>query len=314
MLRQALPPSAAEYGREQRREIVQAVAAVRRTWRRMGQDFDVSWPRIAPRLLEVTDLAQSRVAAGALDFIPDVLEDTGQSRAATAVARPNARGLVGVAGDGRPVDSLLYGAVAHAKTRVAGGASTAQALRSGGKWLSLATGTLLSDTGRQAESLGMGVRPVSGYVRMLNPPSCSRCVVLAGRWYRKSTGFARHPGCDCRHIPASESVAGDLTVNPAEYFDSLTADEQDATFGKAGAGAIREGAEIGKVVNARRGVQVSQVGGRSVLTTTEGTTRRGRASRAATGRRGARLMPETIARVATDRDDYLRLLRVNGYL
>jgi len=314
MLRQALPPSAAEYGREQRREIVQAVAAVRRTWRRMGQDFDVSWPRIAPRLLEVTDLAQSRVAAGALDFIPDVLEDTGQSRAATAVARPNARGLVGVAGDGRPVDSLLYGAVAHAKTRVAGGASTAQALRSGGKWLSLATGTLLSDTGRQAESLGMGVRPVSGYVRMLNPPSCSRCVVLAGRWYRKSAGFQRHPGCDCRHIPASESVGGDLTVSPADYFDSLSAAEQDATFGKAGAEAIRSGADIGQVVNARRGIQVAQVGGRRVLTTTEATTRRGRASRAAAGRRGARLMPETIARVATDRDDYLRLLRANGYL
>ena len=314
MLRQAQPSSAAEYGREQRREIVQAVAAVRRQWRRMGTDFDVSWPRVAPRLLEVTDLAQSRVAAGALAFIPDVLEDTGQSRAATAVARPNVRALVGVAGDGRPVDSLLYGAVTRAKERVASGATPTQALRASSQWLTMATGTLLSDTGRQAESLGMGVRPVGGYVRMLNTPSCSRCVALAGRWYRKSSGFLRHPGCDCRHIPASESVAGDLTVSPSDYFDSLSPGEQDVTFGKAGAEAIREGADVSKVVNARRGMRTAQVGGRNVLTTTEGITRRGQASRAATGRRGARLMPETISQVATDREGYLRLLRVNGYI
>lgn len=314
MLTQTLPQSAREYAVDQRREIGAAVAAVRRLWRRVGDDFDRTYRAVEPELLWVVETAQGRVAAGALEYIPAVLEDTGQARAAQPFARPIGRGLVGLAGDGRPVEGLLYEAVVGAKTAVGEGATAAQALAQRGQWLSMATGTLLSDTGRQAESLGMGVRPVSGYVRMLNPPSCSRCVVLAGRWYRKSSGFARHPGCDCRHIPASESVGGDLTVDPAEYFDSLTTDEQDATFGTAGAGAIREGADIGQVVNARRGVRVAQVGGRRVLTTTEGTTRRGQASRAATGRRGARLMPETIAQVATDRDDYLRLLRVNGYL
>lgn len=342
MLTQALPRSAEVYASEQRREIAAAVSALRRLWRQMGPDFDASWAMAVPQVMAVTDLAQARVAAGALGYIPDVLEDTGQSRAAAPFATPQIRGLVGVAGDGRPVESLLYGAVTHAKSQVASGASMAQALRSGGSWLSMATGTLLSDTGRQAESLGMGVRPVSGYVRMLNPPSCSRCVVLAGRWYRKSAGFPRHPGCDCRHIPASESVAGDLTVDPVDYFDSLSAAEQDATFGKAGADAIRSGADIGQVVNARRGVRTAQIGGRDVPITTEGTTRRGRAYHylAPAGttidrsqralrqtRRGLevrtierrvasrpRLMPETIARVATDRDDYLRLLRANGYI
>src|SRR5690606_23965723 len=42
------------------------------------------------------------------------------------------------------------------------------------------------------------------YVRMLTPPSCSRCTVLAGRWYRKNAGFARHPGC----FPAGAMVSG----------------------------------------------------------------------------------------------------------
>lgn len=338
MLQQALPPSAAEYGREQRREIRAAVAAARRTWRRMGSDFDVSWSRIAPRLLAITDLAQERVSAGALAYIPAVLEDTGQARAVDAVAAVRSAPLVGMAGDGRPVESLLYGAVTHAKEQVAAGATTFQALQSAQSWLSMTTGTLLSDTARQGESLGMGVRPVSGYVRMLTPPSCSRCVILAGRFYRKNTGFQRHPGCDCRHIPASESVAGDLTVEPRAYFDSLTESEQDKTFTKAGAEAVRAGADIGQVVNARRGMYAAQ----GQLLTREGTTSRGRAFQALrdggttqglagtavrntrTGRQmrvitntratQARLMPETIAQVATDRDDYLRMLRANGYL
>jgi hypothetical protein len=283
-------------------------------WRQVGADFDPGWLRIAPLLLAGVEESQERVAAGALAYIPAVLEDTGQARAATAFATPSAAPLIGFAGDGRPLDSLLYGAVTHSRERVAAGAGVAQALNSGGSWLAQAVSTVLSDTGRQGESLGMGVRPVGGYVRMLNPPSCSRCVILAGRWYPKSAGFQRHPRCDCRHIPAAESVGSDLTVNPQAYIDSLTEAEQDAVLGKAGAEAVRNGADLNQVVNARRGMRPAQVGGRNVLITTENTTRRGTASRAATGRRGARLMPETIQQIARDRDDYLRLLRVNGYL
>lgn len=338
MLAQALPPAAREYAREQRSEIAAAVAAVRRQWRRVGEDFDAGWAMIQPQVVAVATLAQERVSSGALAYIPAVLEDTGQLRAVEAVAAVTSSPLVGVAGDGRPVDSLLYGAVTHAKERVSAGLSTYQSLQSAQSWLSMTTGTLLSDTARQGESLGMGVRPVSGYVRMLTPPSCSRCVILAGRFYRKNAGFQRHPGCDCRHIPASESVAGDLTVEPRAYFDSLTEVEQDAAFTKAGAEAIRAGADIGQVVNARRGMYTAQ----GQLLTREGTTSRGRAFQALreggttedlagtavrvtrtgpemrvvtrTRATQARLMPETIAQVATDRDDYLRLLRANGYL
>lgn len=338
MLTQALPPAAREYAREQRSEIAAAVAAVRRQWRRVGEDFDVGWAMIQPQVVAITALAQERVSAGAQAYIPAVLEDTGQVRAVDAVATVRTAPLVGVAGDGRPVDSLLYGAVTHAKEHVSAGMSTYQSLQSAQSWLSMTTGTLLSDTARQSESLGIGVRPVTGYVRMLTPPSCSRCVVLAGKRYRKNTGFQRHPGCDCRHIPASESVAGDLAVDPRAYFDSLTAAEQDKAFTKAGAEAIRSGADVGQVVNARRGMYTSQ----GQLLTREGTTSRGRAFQAlrdggtqqelaGTARRitatspemrvitrtratQARLMPETIGQIATDRDNYLRLLRANGYL
>lgn len=329
MLRQALPRAASEYAESQRRESQRAVARSLALWRQIGADFDPGWLRIAPLLLAEVEESQDRVAAGALAYIPAVLDETGQARAVAAFADASTAPLIGVAGDGRRLDSLLYGAITHTRERVAAGAGTAQALRSGGSWLGQAVATVLSDTGRQGESLGMGVRPVGGYVRMLNPPSCSRCVILAGRWYPKSAGFQRHPRCDCRHIPAAESVAGDLTVEPMAYINSLTEAEQDAVLGKAGAEAVREGADLNQVVNARRGMRTAQVGGRDLLVTTEGTTRRGEAYRYLTAGRSTdvsrgyrapraasrpRLMPETIQQIARDRDDYLRLLRANGYL
>jgi len=309
----------------------------------MGTEFDQSYAAIEPTLLAVVRTAQERVAAGAADYIPAVLDETGQHAAVNPFARVSSSALVGVTGDGRPVDSLLYESVIGSKVRVSSGSSTMEALRTQGQWLTSAVGTLLSDTGRQAESLHMGVRPVSGYVRMLEPPSCSRCVVLAGKWFKKNQGFQRHPKCDCRHIPSSESIAGDMTVDPVSYFDSLTPAQQDATFTKAGAEALRADANMSQVVNARRGMRPAQVGGRDILITSEGTTKRAVAYRAGVGSRGAesvisgsamrntrngpelrlvhqtrakkpRLMPETIQQIATDRADYLRLLNLNGYM
>lgn len=148
----------------------------------------------------------------------------------------------------------------------------------------------------------MARRHVAGYVRMLVPPSCSRCVVLAGNFYRFNAGFERHPRCDCRHIPAAEALAGDLALDTRAYFDSLSEAEQRRVFTVAGAEAIRDGADIGRVVNARRGMYTAQVGGRRVLATT-----------AVSGSR-VRLMPETIVRVAPNRAERLRLLRLHGYI
>ena len=325
-LSQRLPFSAEAYASAQRLEMNRAVAAVKRQWRRMGPDFDQSYYQLEPTLLAVVRTAQERLAAGAGEYIPTVLDEQGIK--SVPFARVSSLPLIGVAGDGRPVDSLLYGAVTGAKTAVGNGSASFAALRSSGQWLTSTVGTLLSDTARQSEALHSGVRPVTGYVRMLNAPSCSRCVVLAGKFYRKNAGFARHPRCDCRHIPSTESLAGDMTVDPVAYFDSLTKAEQDKTFGTAGGEALRSGANMGQVVNARRGMRTSQVGGRSILTTAEGTTRRGVAYREMGANRATdvklagqrysrttrpRLMPETISQVSTDRADYLRLLASNGY-
>lgn len=311
MVVQNLPSAAVEYAREQRLEISGAVAALARQWRRMGTDFDAGFVRLAPVMLDIAQTAQERVVSSAYRYIPNVLEDTGHRGWLDAEAAVNPFALVGVAGDGRPVDSLLYGAVVQSKVAVGAGSTTAQALKAGGDWLSMASGTMLSDTARAAESTGMGVRRVTGYVRMLSPPSCARCIVLGGAFYRFNSGFQRHPRCDCRHIPSSESVARDRTVDADAYFKSITPAEQDRTFGKAGAEAIRNGADMSQVVNARRGMSAAQDGR---LVTTTGTSRNSVASARNTGRVGPRLMPETIAKTARGHDDYMRLMRLNGYI
>lgn len=78
--------------------------------------------------------------------------------------------------------------------------------------------------------------------------------------------------CNCRHIPAAENVAGDAMTDPYEYFKSLSKEGQDRAFGKAGAQAIRDGADIYKVTNVRmRGVTVP---GRNDLVRYGGQTRR----------------------------------------
>lgn len=182
--------------------------------------------------------------------------------------------------------------------------------------------TQLQDVARSSAAIQLGARPdVEGYVRMLNPPSCSRCAVLAGRFYRRSTGFKRHPNCDCRHVPTTENTAGDLRTDPNLYFASLTREAQDKIFTNAGAEAIRRGADVNRVVNARRGMSTAQVNargwaprgrlartdvfGQPVYTTTEAT--KGLAVR-------TRLMPESILEIATSEADTLRLLRIHGYL
>jgi hypothetical protein len=104
--------------------------------------------------------------------------------------------------------------------------------------------------------------------------------------------------CDCRHIPIAENTPGDLSTDPKAYFDSLDTTEQQALLGKAGAEAVRTGADIAKVVNSRRGMYTAN----------------GRLhTREAAGRR-PRIMPEQIMRDAKDREDAIRLLRLHGFI
>lgn len=162
----------------------------------------------------------------------------------------------------------------------------------------------------------------TNYVRVLDLPSCDRCVILAGRIYRDLDGFPRHPRCDCQHWPVTswaEAEAAGLVTDPMVAFER----GQVRGLSKADAQAVRDGADMRAVVNAKRGggrrpkgmtnAITAEMFGRTVKATLEGTTKR------AEWRRKhphlpIRLRPESIYEHAKDRQDALRLLRLYGYL
>lgn len=311
-----LPQTSADHFAEQRAVIGLVLAAVSQIWGRTPDDFDDWFDANIDQIVAVIALGQRRAVIGADDYVAAVLAelDTPVEPEAQIDTTP----LLGIASDGRDLDGLLYGAIITAKHHVGLGQSATMAWSTAGQSALVQVQTQLADASRAAVGLGITARPGVGYVRMINPPSCSRCTVVAGRWYRKA-GFDRHPGCDCRHIPAKQRSARKLMSDPQAYFDSLTHAEQNRAFTVAGAEAIREGSDIAQVVNARRGMQMAGVYGRRLLITTEGVTKRGHAgrrirARGRTPKRTPRLMPEAIYEIAETRAEVMRLLHLNGYL
>jgi hypothetical protein len=297
------PEAAAAADAELRRLELLAVALGRRFWRTVRiEDLSASWLAALERLVPLVEPVQLNAASAGASYGASSLAAQGVYEAPAAFVDP--RGFAGTAPDGRSLQGLLYSVVPGVKGYIANGMDPRAALRSGGALLDRNMRTLVSDTGRAASSVDIASRPRTGYVRMLNPPSCSRCAILAGRFYRWNKGFQRHPGCDCRHIPSTESVAGDLTTDPYAYFHSLSASEQDRLFGRGSAQAIRDGADVFQVVNARRGIKP---GG---LVTTEGTTRRGNFGNT----RGPRLTPDAIYAKGLSREETLRELERYGYV
>ncbi|MDZ4322336.1 MAG: hypothetical protein U1A07_26515 [Phenylobacterium sp.] len=225
----------------------------------------------------------------------------------------NASAFGGYSADGRSLSGAMYSAVPYTKNLIAGGMSPTVAKVKGGAFLELKVKTEIADAGRGAASVDIATRTAVGYVRMLNPPSCSRCSVMAGRFYRWNAGFLRHPGCDCIHVPskgADAARAEGLIHDPYEYFNGLSAADQDRLYTKAGAQAIRDGGDLFQVVNSRRGMKP---GG---LMTTEGTSKRGNFRQSAgDSTRGRRLTPEAIYKLNGDnRAAALKDLEKYGYI
>jgi hypothetical protein len=151
--------------------------------------------------------------------------------------------------------------------------------------------TLVQDAGRTATLVDAGRRPaVTGHMRHLNPPSCPRCAILAGRVYRFSTGFQRHPQCDCLMVLTTRQAGAAHVTDPMAAFEA----GQVRGLSRADTEAIRLGADMGQVVNVRRR-SAGLMQGSSVM------------------ERGGRLTPQGIFRVVGDGDP-LPLLRQHGYI
>lgn len=316
---------------------------VRRGWASVDPlDIAASWDRaLAGILTGFTDLQLEAAVLGS-EMVTEALMQQGLRTRPEGRFNPNS--LAGWASDGRPLESLLATPAGVSLDALNAGRTPAEALDVGRASVERIARTQIADAGRVAAGVEVAVRPRTGWVRMLTPPSCSRCLILAGRFYRWSDGFDRHPNDDCVSIPSAEDRGGDLRTDPDAYLKSLSKEAQDRLLGKANAQAWRDGADLNQVVNARRGMQNATVFGQDVQITTEGTTTRGLAGQRliAQGARVAeeqaefvrrqsrsgevtrrvrrqrvqtpRLTPESIYDLAKDREDALRLLRRFGYI
>ncbi|GAA2829876.1 hypothetical protein GCM10010441_63000 [Kitasatospora paracochleata] len=98
----------------------------------------------------------------------------------------------------------MYEPVLDAKWRMLAGQSATDAMTGSLATLLRSVATETADDGRSATGAAIASnRTTTGYVRVLNPPSCARCAVLAGARYRYNTGFLRHPNCFPAGVVAS---------------------------------------------------------------------------------------------------------------
>ncbi|MGA6171515.1 hypothetical protein ACPEIF_14840 [Streptomyces sp. NPDC012600] len=276
-------------------------------------------------ILSAVTAGQMTVVQGAEVFVSASL--LAQGAPAAPLARMNPGALVGLASDARPLVSLLYlPAITTARSLALGESEATAALR-GLNQMAMITGTQIADTARAATSIAMAAHPrCISYVRVVKLPACARCIVLAGRQYSYSTGFKRHPKCDCGMQPMTDEEwrASD---SPEDLIRQMGPEEQRKRLGAAGVKALENGADLGQIVNARRGMATAATGRGPMRVTTEGTTKRGIGGKALNsgfqknpGQRyerakEARLMPETIFKLAGgSREHQIAMLRKHGYI
>jgi hypothetical protein len=300
------------------------MAIVRKLWAKVDPaDIAGSFSKIFAKLLDVITEAQQEAAAAGAAYVGAAL--AAQAVTPDPIGAVIAASLAGVASDGRRLDTLATLPVIRAKTLIGQGMSVPEAMRIAEGQLLTIVSTQVADAGRVATGMGIALdRMSAGYQRVLTLPSCSRCIVLAGRVYTWSDGFQRHPRCDCIHVPitVADYDRGGVSHSPEDIFAGMSSAEQNKVFGVAGAESIRRGADLGQVVNARRGM--IEAGGRKY--TSDGVTARGIAGKRLgqlQKRRGSRyrvsnvprLMPEQIFTEAKgDREEAARLLKRFGYI
>jgi hypothetical protein len=313
---------------EQNRSASNALKTGRRLWRQVNPDSLVdSWARLVPQLYTVIAAAQLLAGRSADDYVTAVLDDQGIDSASAGPVNPN--GLVGLSADGRDLMTTLMWPAWAAITALVAGQSIGRARAVGLAAADITTATQVQDAYRTAASIAAATRKATTtWTRALTGSgSCSRCIILAGTssW---STAFQRHPRCDCTAIPSNRAKASEVATDPNKVFESLSKEEQDRIFGKGGAQAIRDGADMNAIVNARRksaGIssaasnQLGLIREQGILEEIQGLNGNPRVTFSRTiaqNRRDkrVRVMPETIYRVARDRDHAIELLKANGFI
>lgn len=213
-------------------------------------DLDGSWAALADRASQLLALGQYRSALAAARYLTAQAEAQGVADLIEGLVDP--RAFTGVAADGRALAPLLLSGVIEVKSSIGAGFTPVESKQRGLARLLTIVANEVVQAGINATFTGITANlGYEAHVRVLTPPSCGRCAILAGRIYQWSDGFARHPHCDCQMLPVSQALdAQQVVKDPRAYFDSLDAAGQRKFAGsEAGAQAIRDGADPAQVVN-----------------------------------------------------------------
>ena len=344
-------PSATLY-RAQAATAEQAATQIAALWAALDlANVDSSWAKTRNQVLTIIMAAQIRAAATAEAYQQALLRRRGLKPLANDAL--NLPGFAGYTGEGFALPDVLNGPPIWFKQGIHQGLGVEESSARASYRVQMLANTETQRAGSRAQFVGRNIEPrFVGFERYVNLPACARCIVLAGRRYRKRADFLRHPNCDCTAIEVTD---GDHN-EPSALFNSLSTAEQDRVFTAAGARAIRSGADISQVVNVRRGaagltpagaritdeeaktlrnglkrghLQPTRLFGQDLFVTSEGTTVRGVAGKRLAASKGTvkvpgqrhrrakapRLMPESIAEIAGDDDEMFRtLLQRFGYI
>ncbi|WP_187764568.1 hypothetical protein [Saccharopolyspora spinosa] len=252
-----------------------AADEVQRAWREVAPDALASaYPEaIEPAFVRAVGSAQVAAAALAGGFVDQALADTDEGAVASVV--PASFG--GVTAGGMSLDWLAKALHLWLLEQLLAGMSSMDAHQAGLRRALTYASTEISDAARSAVQIAETAHPgAAGHERVVRLPACDRCVVLAGKFYRYSTGFLRHPRCDCTMVPVSRAEwrDGKPGTEPGALFEQMSEAEQNRRFGTANAETIRMGGDIAQVVNARSGMATVKSFGRTLQVTTTGTTKR----------------------------------------
>jgi hypothetical protein len=173
-----------------------------------GADLATSWTMAGPRIYSAAYAGQLAAASTASDYVTSVMDaQDGPAGSPPPAVDPSA--FAGTASDGRPLASLLRLPMARTFTDLSAGIPQTDALAHGEALLQMLVDTEVADAGRAADSTAITAdRRAGGYIRVVSASACGRCIILAGRYYRYSAGFARHPHC----FPAGVTVSGPRTL------------------------------------------------------------------------------------------------------
>ena len=281
-----------------------------KAWKRVNPGSIVSsWQTLSAGVIGAVMIAQTETIENSNNYIDFAFNDQNID-GLDARLRPGA--VVGtMPATGATLDAALAGVAFHALDHIGRGHSVRDAMDGGMLELAQLVQYAVADTSRASAQVRIGTTQTSvGYTRVVSAGCCARCAVLAGRFYRWNAGFLRHPNCNCLHFPATSTVAAQTATDPREAFDALSEKEQNRIYTKSGAEAIRNGADMNQVINARRGMTAS---GRF---TSEGSTGRGyyRITSDA-GKAGKRRLSvgEIMRRADGDKKRFATLLNEYGY-